>query len=164
MFEETSKVLAHHGVKGMKWGVRKSGAATATVSTKTGRLARPAKEVVVRQRPGSFVKTTGGTKHIADTDAIKVAATRQFAKKSTTDAIATKDLKEAVARMQLEQQYHKLVKAQDRRTRGKRMIDALLGNKNAQKQFAEGAGQAAKVAGTLKRTSKAAVKVAAISA
>ena len=88
-------VLAHHGVKGMKWGVRKS-RETVPVSTKTA--------------PGRKVKTSGGQNHSPSEDAIKAAKIRQQAKKSTTDSLSNKDLQDLVTRMNLEQQYSNLNK------------------------------------------------------
>jgi len=85
-------VLQHYGVKGMKWGKRKS-VATSVTTTAT---------------PGKRVKATGGTLQPASEDAIKTAATKQRAKKSTTDSLSTKELQELVTRMNLEQQYERL--------------------------------------------------------
>jgi hypothetical protein len=120
--------IKHHGVKGMKWGVRKDGTTTST-STKTSKLRRPATDVVVKQKPGQFVRAKGGKKQVAAEDAVRIAATRQFAKRSTTDSLSTKQLQDAVNRMNLEQQYSKLSKKSDRRTRGQRFVRSLLGSK-----------------------------------
>lgn len=118
-------ILAHHGVKGMHWGVNRSGHVTST-TTKTSKLKRPATDVVATQKPGRFVKTKGGAKQIADADAVKSSAARQIAKKSTTDALSNKQLQDAVTRMNLEQQFATLSKKSDRRDRGKKLVDSLL--------------------------------------
>lgn len=119
-------VLKHHGVKGMKWGVRKDGSIGST-SSSTSRIARKSTDVTVTQRPGKFVKTSGGKKQTASEDAVKIAGARQLAKKSTTDSLSTKQLQEAVNRMNLEQQYSRLSKQQDRRGRGARFVRKLIG-------------------------------------
>lgn len=135
-----SDVLTHHGVKGMKWGVHKTGEG-AHETTTTSRLARKSSNVTVTQKPGQFVKTVGGKRQTASNDAVRVAAARQFAKKSTTDVLSTKQLQDAVQRMNLEIQYSKLLKQQDRRGRGKRFIQDLFGgNKNTNQKTVQNNG------------------------
>lgn len=133
MAEYGGVVLEHHGVKGMKWGVRKDGSTSSTTIT-TSRLRKPATDVVAKQKPGQFVRTAGGTRQTAAEDAIRVAASRQLAKKSTTDALSNKQLQEAVNRMNLEQQYSQLVKKSDRRTRGQRFVQRLMGIQHPSEQ------------------------------
>lgn len=148
-------ILAHHGVKGMKWGVRKDGS-TSGSSTTTSRLRRPASDVTVAQKPGQFVRTSGGRKQTAADDAVRVAAARQLAKKSTTDALTTKQLQEAVTRMNLEQQYSQLVKKADRRTRGTKFVHSLLGVKHPSQTN----GNSAKQSGASDAAKKVAVALA----
>lgn len=135
-----SNFLEHHGVKGMKWGVTKSGGASAGTA-KNSKRARPATDVVAKQKPGTFVKTSGGKRQIASIDAVTVAGNRQIAKKSTTDALSTKQLQEAVTRMNLEQQYSKLAKQSDRRNRGQRFAQKFTKNPQA-KEAGKGAAKA----------------------
>jgi hypothetical protein len=128
-------ILEHHGVKGMRWGVRKDGS-TSSTTTSTSKTRRAAKDITVTQRPGKFVRTKGGTKQIADNDAIRVAAARQLAKRSTTDSLSTKQLQEAVTRMNLEQQYSQLAKKADRRGAGQRFVEDMLKDPQV-KKFAD---------------------------
>jgi hypothetical protein len=139
--DPVNEFLEHHGVKGMKWGVTKSGD-TSSTSTKTSHLRRSAKEVTVTQKPGRFVRTSGGQRQTASSDAIKVAAARQVAKKSTTDSLTNKQMADAVSRMNLEKQFSKLSKEADRRDRSRRAIDKVLGNKKGQ-QVAKSVGSIA---------------------
>lgn len=127
--DSNDEALIHAGVKGMKWGVRKDGSVSASI-VKTSRLRRSSQEVVVKQKPGNFVKTAGGKRQSASDDAVTNAAVRQFAKKSTTDSLSTKQLQTAVNRMNLEMQYSKLLKQNDRRTRGQRLVQSFLGRAN----------------------------------
>jgi hypothetical protein len=90
-------ILAHYGVKGMKWGVRRD------KSTSSG----PA-PVVVTQKPGQRVKTSGGERQNAHEDAITAATRKQIAKKSSTDALSDKELQALINRMNLEQNYARL--------------------------------------------------------
>jgi transcription initiation factor IIF auxiliary subunit len=152
--QEILNSLAHHGVKGMKWGVRKDGSVSST-TTRTSSVRRPAQDITAKQKPGQFVRTTGGKRNTAAEDAVKVAAARQLAKKSTTDALTTKQLQEAVTRMNLEQQYTQLAKKQDRRTRGQRFIQALLGSGKADNQNTATAQTARQVAAALAKKAAA---------
>lgn len=110
--------LAHYGVKGMRWGkTLKSNIAERTGST-----------VVVKTKAGKRVKTVGGAKREASEDAMKTAAYKQVAKKSTTDALSTKQLQEMVTRMNLEQQYTKLQNGDPSAKRATKFVNKLLGN------------------------------------
>lgn len=139
--------LEHYGVKGMKWGVRKDGSVSSTTQ-KMSSLRLKSTDVVVRQKPGRFVKTAGGRKQTASDDAVRVAAARQLAKRSTTDSLSTKQLQEAVNRMNLEIQYAKVVKKADRRDRGKRIVDSILGNPSTKQIVVKGATSAVRKAAT----------------
>jgi hypothetical protein len=96
--EKGRSVLEHHGVKGMHWGVRRGDSAGGGST-----------EVTVRAKPGRHVKTSGGKRQGAHEDAIKTAISKQKARKSTTDALSTKELQDLVTRLNLEQQYSRLV-------------------------------------------------------
>lgn len=152
-------ILAHHGVKGMKWGVRKDSSVHST-STTTSKLRRPATDVTARQRPGQFVRTSGGKRQTAAEDAVRVAASRQLAKKSTTDVLSNKQLQDAVTRMNLEQQYSQLAKRSDRRTRGQRFIQTLLGTTRKEHENSATAETAKQVAAALAKKAAAAAATA----
>lgn len=145
--EIVDNILAHHGVKGMKWGVRKDGS-TSSTSTKTSNLRRKATDVTVAQKPGKFVRTSGGKRQTASEEAVRVAAARQLAKKSTTDSLSNKQLQEAVNRMNLERQFSKLAKEADRRSRGQRVVQKLLGKNKEQKAADPNLKEKAKKVGT----------------
>lgn len=91
----TDEFIAHFGVKGMKWGVRRD---------------RPDNvEVSITERPGrKKLKTSGGDGRSASDDAKTAAVSRQIARRNSTDALSTKELQELVNRMNLEQQYSRL--------------------------------------------------------
>jgi hypothetical protein len=91
------EVLVHFGVKGMRWGVRKDRPGT------TG-----GEPVTIRVRAGKRVVTTGGHGHAPSEDALRVADSRQKARKSSTDALSTQELQALVTRMNLERQYSQL--------------------------------------------------------
>lgn len=103
--------LKHYGVKGMKWGVRKD---------------HTAQDIEFRARAGKKVKTSGGKRHEPTQDAINAAVLRQKAKKSTTDSLTNKELREAIDRMNLEQQYSRL--SGENKSVGKKFLDFFLGD------------------------------------
>jgi hypothetical protein len=106
------KILSHYGIKGMKWGVVRPIGPTGVVVTST---------------PGKKVKTSGGTGQPASDDAVKTAALRQRAKKSTTDSLSNKELQDLVTRMNLERQYSTLAPKTPKQQVAKFLTDTLLG-------------------------------------
>lgn len=110
-------ILSHHGVKGMKWGIRRdrSGSSGPTpVSTK---------------QKGKRLQTKGGKGHAPTEDATRAAVGRQKAKSSGTHALTNQELREVVNRMNLEQQYSKLAASEGgaKIPGGKFAADILVG-------------------------------------
>lgn len=94
--EVTMSDLEHHGVKGMRWGVRRRNIGTGS-------------EVVVRTTPSRFssktkITVSGGKGLRPSDDAVKAAVARQKAKQSGVDSLSNDELKTLVSRMNLEQQ------------------------------------------------------------
>lgn len=112
--EKFNAFLEHFGVKGMHWGQRKSD------SVPVGKV------TVDQKKPGAKVVAAGGKGFNAHPDAIKTAAAKQVAKRSTTDALSTQELQALVTRMNLEQQYSKLSSGQT--SAGRKFINDLLLN------------------------------------
>lgn len=91
-------ILAHHGVKGMHWGVRRE----------RGSSPSGPSPVATTIKPGHRVKTSGGTGHTPSEDAVRAAVAKQKAKKSSADSLSNKELQDLVNRMNLNQQYSRL--------------------------------------------------------
>lgn len=105
------EVLEHFGVKGMKWGVTRKGPQAVTTTVKAGKK----------------VKAKGGKRQMASEDAVRATVLKQVARKSTTDALSNAQLREAVTRMQLEQQYSQLGGRTTRLEAGKKFLKTLVG-------------------------------------
>lgn len=126
-------VLQHYGVKGMKWGVTRDNPGGGPGQT----------QVNVKARPGKRVKTSGGRKQGASSDAVTAAVSKQIAKKSTTDALSNKQLQELVTRMNLEKQYNQLSKEQKGKFR--RGLDAVKGILGVAKEVDQVLGDVTKI-------------------
>jgi hypothetical protein len=92
--EAIGNILSHHGVKGMKWGVRRK----ATVGPH---------EVIVRDTRKK-IKTSGGEGHPAHPSAVSARTTGQIAKKSGVKALSDEQLNAYAKRIQLEQNVKRL--------------------------------------------------------
>jgi hypothetical protein len=95
MDEEVEDFLAHFGVKGMKWGVRRTSG--------SGGEGGPGEVHVVKR--GKVLKTTGGKKLDPADDAVRAAVAKQKAKKSGTQALSNKEYQAMISRMEMDQKY-----------------------------------------------------------
>lgn len=94
--EAVENALAHYGVKGMKWGVRKSdGSHPEAVAVRT--------KVKPRSHMKTKVATRGGRAHPAVPEAIAAREKQQVLKKSGVNALTNKDLQDLSTRLNLEQ-------------------------------------------------------------
>jgi len=101
---ELDDVLAHYGVKGMRWGVKREA------------NAGPAEAEFKQKTPGSRVKiktSKGGGQKPAD-EAVEAKLFRQTAKKSGPQALSNRELQALVTRMNLEKQYAQLTPGDQR--------------------------------------------------
>lgn len=99
VLSDFEKVLAHYGVKGQRWGIRKP----------PGSPPGPAEKILVKPIAGKGIKTAGGKNQPISEDAIKAAVYLQKAKASSTASLSNNELKTLNERLQLEQKYRQLV-------------------------------------------------------
>lgn len=102
-------ILAHYGIKGMRWGVRRSRA----------ELDRAAGRRVAKGKPVTKTK--------ASADAIRAAQLKKTAKKQGTKVLSNNELKELNTRIQLEQQYKNLNKGKKLSKEQQKMIADIVG-------------------------------------
>lgn len=89
--EVVQAVLAHHGVKGMRWGVRRERSSSVTVSDKRKKI-----------------KTRGGHGLPAHSDAVRARTIGQRGRASGLKALSNEDLQDFSKRLTLEQNVRRL--------------------------------------------------------
>lgn len=150
-----AEFLAHYGVKGMRWGVRRDEVLARRnekrVATEAARREkRPAQEVVAhptigrsKRAPGK-IDVKGGEDHPPAEDAVKVAAARQKLKKSGVEALSNNELREVANRLQLEQQVKQLEsKKGSTKSKGRQFLESQFKNKENRRQITDWAAKAA---------------------
>jgi hypothetical protein len=130
--EEVDNVLAHYGVKGMRWGRRKRDRDDVDVS---GGSKEP-QDVTIKSSPGKPIKVSGGKNHPASEDAKRAAAYRQKAKASSLNSLTNQEIKVLVERMKLEKSYAEAMAANNQKSAGKKFVADLL--ESERKSFVSG--------------------------
>lgn len=140
-------VLKHHGVKGMRWGVRRKNVGSpneVTVSVNKSKLSK------------KRIKTSGGSGHTPSSEAVASRVAAQKAKKSGVESLSNDEIQKAVQRMNLEASFKSAAVKQDR-SPVKKFIAELLINSGKQQATRVANDQAAKaVDKALKKKEKAA--------
>lgn len=123
--------LEHYGIKGMKWGVRKSRSATDVTTTSV---------VNAGLRSKTKVKAKGGHAQEATPDAVKAAVQKQKLRKSGAAALSNNELRELATRLQLEEQVKTLAAPKGKKFVTKQLSTA--GTQQVQRGLSEAAGEA----------------------
>lgn len=114
--------LYHHGVKGMKWGVRKarpsSGSRTTSVSNKK------------KVKSDNFVKSFITKRNKAKKQKLAVEQAKQEAtkaKKKSVSEMTDAELRERISRLEMEKKYKDLLKSnQPQTSKGKKFVASVL--------------------------------------
>lgn len=109
--------LAHYGVKGMKWGVRRDNPSGSG----------PQEVTITKNRRGKTV-VKGGGGHGTSSDAVNTITAKQKAKASGISSLSDKELREAINRMNMEKQFAQL--SQPELSPGQKFKNHLLGRDN----------------------------------
>lgn len=96
--QEVDDILAHYGIKGMRWGVRRSKA----------ELSGEPEPITIKAKPGKKIVTSGGKNQPVSEDAKQAAVIKQKARASGSQSLSNDEMRILVNRMNLEQQYFKL--------------------------------------------------------
>lgn len=161
--------LAHYGIKGMRWGVRRSQTARTSVADEPVQIQRNTKT--------GGIEAKGGRGHGISEDAARAAALRQKAKASGSVALSNKEMEDLIKRLNLETNYKKAIANNaPPKTKGEKFIEGgmkflqseLKGEVNARMQGKQGnlsmgyqAFRAAQKSRTAKKAAKAGAQYAA---
>ena len=107
MIWDIEDIIEHHGVKGMKWGVRKDRRSSASRRRKTRATPKPPPKKPDRAQPSS----------------------KKY-KKSDASKLSDKDLRERVNRMNMEKQYKDLISKRNPPSsvsRGAKAVASIIG-------------------------------------
>lgn len=124
----SEEFLAHYGIKGMKWGVRRKVGPDGTVLTSAERKAARKEERELKKE-AKRVERQENFKRPVTEDAQVSSASRARSEKHGTDALSNKELQALVTRMNLEQQYTNLQasgKAKTARQAGQEYVGDIL--------------------------------------
>lgn len=136
--------LAHHGIKGMKWGFRKGGDGTPPAAT-------PVSIRTGTDRKGkAAISADGGHHHTPHEDAVRAAHANQILKASGPHALGNHDLRAIADRAELEQRVQRAVNPKSQKGEGQKFLEGELKKHGSQAVARE----------VTKRFAKAAVKTA----
>lgn len=136
MFVITERELYHHGVKGQKWGVRKSRTSSggsgwkkaAKIISPVGYAAAKGIKKAANSKKGRSARNV----YRNMTGSKRSAAMTKYRKKNI-DGMSDADLRKAVNRMNLEQQYRNLTKSDF--MKGQRAASNILKYSSTAKRF-----------------------------
>ena len=156
-------VLEHHGIKGMKWGVRRDGSSGGgSHSSGSGSAKKSKGEVSVHTKAHpqikTIVRTSGGKGLPAHSDAIASKIVEQKLKKSGMHSVSNAELATYNNRRNLEENAKRLT-PEGQVAKGLKVVTGILKTPQGQEAVAKGVTHLSK-----KRIAKGAAKVAVTTA
>lgn len=115
MSDQVIDFLEHFGIKGMKWGVRRSRGADGTVG---GGLKTKSKTEIVGDKAVTTTK-------VVDGQIISKGGKKYAVKQTKASELSNAELKAFVERAKLEQQYNQMTKQSAPLTRGQRFVEKM---------------------------------------
>lgn len=97
--------IEHHGIKGMKWGVRRT---KVELQSKGVTLDGERSVVTLHPTTGKVVSASPNLRSKPTDDAVAASLTKARIKTQSLDVVSNKELQHLVNRMNLEQQYARL--------------------------------------------------------
>jgi hypothetical protein len=131
--DTVEEVLAHYGVKGMRWGIRRrrrsesggDGASTTPLGVSKSTVgSTKATPVLLKAVPGKPVKVKGGDRQETTADALRSAALKQKARKSGPQALTNEEMRFLVDRLGLEKRLSEV--APKYKTKGQKFVQDFL--------------------------------------
>lgn len=120
--DDVDDFLAHYGVKGMKWGVRKARDAVSSARAK-----RAAKKLPSANE-GSGESSSSSSSSSTMSDAQKVAAIKAKIAKEGLDSVSNAEMQALVTRMNLTQQYDKITKTPSKQEQVRKFVNGQVKN------------------------------------
>lgn len=113
--------LAHFGVKGMRWGVRRS-------ESQLARVGSTDSDVTVKAKGGKIKGASGGSATKPSEDALNAAVAKQRLKKGSIDSLSNEELNTLVKRMELESKFYTLnTKSKEAtKSKGRKFVDNFI--------------------------------------
>lgn len=136
--DEDSSSLTHYGIKGMKWGVRRSPeelarAAGRKISGSNAKAKLKSAASKLRSKKSSRPRDPDSD----DVAAVKKSKATVAKNRGSTDALSNRELQSLVNRMNLEQQYSRLTASQ--KSPGRKFIESLFKDKKKLNQVSTAA-------------------------
>lgn len=126
MSTDINEFLSHYGVKGMRWGHRRSSGGTSDQKKSAKKAPEDVTVTATLRKSGKTkIKTTGGKNQPVSDDAVTAKVAIQKAKKSGINSLSNDELRALTKRLELEKKVSELA-GDKTASNGKLLIDALL--------------------------------------